>query len=467
MSFMERLHSAFILKTHMYHPQEAAIVEHPHQSFYAAIRSGDNDMVIGMIHRGFDVDYRELAQTPPLIYAIIHDQPQIIQTLLLYGADPCITDANHDTPLHFACKLKQLESAHLLMRYGADAAKKNAEGVSPLWIAGAYAEKGLRQTLLNTPSMHTEPKRSLFEYAQNGDLHGFQQSLSGVQELYCINREGQSLLHPAVFSGNLKMVVYLLNKQLDIDKSDQNGFTPLILAMSHSRYISIAELLLQRYATMEHKCKEGHSALTLALRNNNPEGARLLIENGANINTFDGIHTPLTLCHNAIVNYPDNSREFREIETLLLARGGHVDIPTNRLKWTPLFHATSRHQEPEIKEHLSLLIQLGANVDHIDSNRRTSLMLAASMGRYHVVELLLNNYADTEKVDVFGWSALMLAVYYNHYNIASFLLENGVNVNLTSEQGLNALKIAQQHKRRRMIELLLRFGAVAVMDEGE
>jgi ankyrin repeat protein len=465
MSFMERLHSAFILKTHMYHPQEAAIVEHPYQRFHDAIRTGDNDGVIEMIRNGFDVDYHDLARTPPLICAIIHDQPEIIQTLLLYGANPCISNIDKNTPLHFACRLNQVESAHLLMRYGADAEKKNSEGISPLMIADIYEQKRLKQTLMSTPSMHKQTERSLFEYAHDGDLHGLQQSLTGLQELYGTNNEGQSLLHLAVLSGNVKMAVYLLNKQLDIDKSDLNGFTPTILAMSHSSLSKIAQLLLQRHATMDHKSNAGHSALTFALRNNNPEGARLLIENGVNIHTYDGLHTPLTLCHDAIVNFPQNSGEFRELMTLLLVRGAHVDIPTNRLRWTPLFHTTTRNQDPKIKAHLALLVQLGADVNYIDANRRTALMLAASMGRFHVVELLMNNYADPEKLDAFGWSALMLAVYYNHYNVASFLLENGVNVNLTSEQGLNALKIALQHNRSRMVELLLNFGAIAAMDE--
>jgi ankyrin repeat protein len=462
---MERLHSALILKTHLYHPQEAAVVEHPHQRFYAAIRSGDNESVIDMIHGGFDVDYHELAQTPPIICAIVHDQPEIIQTLLLYGADPCIPDNSGNTSLHYACKLKQVEIAHLLLRYGADAERNNGEGHSPLTIAQMQKDKSLVRTLSNTPSMHKRTQRLLFEYAKDGDLHGLQQSISKVQELYCMNKEGQSLLHPAVLSGNLKMVVYLLNKQLEIDKSDFNGFTPLILSMSHNRCIGIAQLLLQRHATMDHRSREGHSALTLALRNNNPEGARLLIEHGVNVHTYDGLHTPLTLCHNAISDFPKNAEEYRELMTLLLARGAHVDIPTNRLNWTPLFHTTTRHPDPATKEHLALLVQLGADVNYIDANRRSALMLAASMGRFYVVELLMNNYADTEKIDAFGWSALMLAVYYNHYHVASFLLENGVNVNLTSQQGLNALKIAQQHNRTRMVSLLLNFGAIASADE--
>jgi ankyrin repeat protein len=465
MSFMERLHSALILKTHLYHHQEAAVIEHPHQRFYAAIRSGDNEAVVDMIHRGFDVDYHELAQMPPLICAIVHNQPEIIQTLLLYGADPCILDNSGNTPLHFACKLKQIEIAHLLMRYGADAERKNGEGLSPLAIAETYDDKGLVRTLSNTPSMHERTQRTLFEYAENGDLHGLQHGIANKRDLYCLNKEGQSLLHPAVLSGNLKMVVYLLNKQFEIDKSDFNGFTPLMLAMGHSRCIGIAELLLQRHATMDHRSREGHSALTLALRNNNPEGAKLLIENGVNIHTYDGLHTPLTLCHNAISDSPQNGEEYRSLMTLLMAHGAHVDIPTNRLKWTPLFHATTRHQDPATKEHLALLVQLGADVNYVDANRRSALMLAASMGRFYVVELLINNYADTEKIDAFGWSALMLAVYYNHYNVASFLLENGVNVNLTSQQGLNALRIAQQHHRTRMIELLLEFGAIVSADE--
>ena len=94
-------------------------------------------------------------------------------------------------------------------------------------------------------------------------------------------------------------------------------------------------------------------------------------------------------------------------------------------------------------------------------------MVAASMGRKHAVEVLKNNYADMEKLDKFGWSALMLAVYYNHIEVTRFLCECGCNVNLTSSQGMNAMRLARKHQRKRIIDLLLEYGAIEVHNDEE
>ena len=112
-------------------------------------------------------------------------------------------------------------------------------------------------------------------------------------------------------------------------------------------------------------------------------------------------------------------------------------------------------------------MQLGSNVNYSDKNGRTPLMVAASMGRKYAVEVLINNYADIDRLDKYGWSALMLAVYYNHIEVSRFLCECGCNVNLTSAQGMNAMRLAQKHQRKRIIELLLDYGAIEVQNDEE
>jgi ankyrin repeat protein len=165
------------------------------------------------------------------------------------------------------------------------------------------------------------------------------------------------------------------------------------------------------------------------------------------------------------MQYPKNGQMYRELETLLLTKGAKVDVAVNSLGWTPLCTTVTKVQDKQNRDHIRLLLQLGADVNHLDLNGRTPLMLAASMGRFSAVEMLMNNYASTTLIDNFGWSALMFGVYYNHFDVVTFMLDNGVDPNLRSGQGLTALKIAQEHKRHKMIDLLLNYGAMVTEEE--
>jgi len=460
MPFMERLQSAFILKTPFYQPYEAEIIEHTYQPFYGAIRTADENHIKLMISNGFDVDYHDFGKPPPLIYAISQNREKIVQTLLEHGADPNISDEKGETPLHYAVKLRQHQAIYLLLSYGADKNAQNKNNITPLDVSRKIRDNRITEMINSVTSIYDAVSTSLFELAKKGDLAALVNALKSHGELYEKNSDGQSLLHFGVQSGNGRLTNYLINKHLDIDATDKYGITPLIMASVHSRYADAAKVLLERHATIDHKTNNGSCALSMAMRNGNSEGAMLLLEYGANIYFFDSLQTALTLCHNAISRFPQKADRFREIETLLLQKGAHVDIPTNSLRWTPLFHAVSRYQDSGIKRHLSLLLQLGADVDYADTNGRTPLMLAASTGRLDALRMLLNNYADCDRLDKFGWSALMLSVYYNHYKICNFLLEFGCDVNLSSEGGLNAYRLAVQHNRTKILNLLIDFGAV-------
>jgi len=457
---MERLQSAMILKTSMYHPVEAHIVEHTHRSFLEAIQTGRKTTAEAMILDGFDIDRIEGSHAPALIHAIKHERSEIAAMLLQYGAYVNIRDQKGETPLHIAVKMRMNELVHLLLRYGADSSGKDNQGIDPLELARRQKNKTALQILTDTESMQFE-SMTLFQAAFSGNLQALVAKDIPLHKLFEKNKRLQSLLHSAVHGNNIKLLCYLLNKGLDIDAADRNGDTPLLIAAKMSDRLSTLNFLLRRHATIDHKNNIGNSALTISLAKGYAEYADILLDNGANIHTFDGIHTPLTLTHNAIQTFPDNAAQFRKIESRLLIKGAHVDIPTNRLNWTPLIHTSTRHQDTKIKNQLNLLLHLGADVNYTDINGRTPLMLACSTGRRNAVNRLLDNYADTDKIDNYGWSALMFSVYYNHQQIVRMLLQYGANVNTRSQRGLNALQIAIQHQRKIIIDLLLDYGATA------
>jgi ankyrin repeat protein len=447
MPFLERLQSAMILKTPMHHQHEAHIVEHLHAPFYEAIRKSDEQTVALMIEDGFDVDFHEVAHIPPLIFSIIHKKPRITHYLLKHGANVNISTSQGESALHVSIQLEDTDMIKLLLDFGAEVTLKDTL-INPELL-----------TLFNDESLFSSNEVSCFTSAKLGDIIRLSLTCNKNHSLFKSSQHGHTLLHLATYSGNKKLIIYLLNKGLNIDEEDNNANTALNIAVKFQNYDDIVALLIKRNATLDHKNSQSHTPLTSALRNGYAHIAKMLLDNGANIHIVDNIHTPLTLTHEAISKYPHNAKAFRELETELLIQGAHVDIPTNALRWTPLYVTISKMQTHILKLHLNLLIGLGAQINYLDTNKRTPLMIASSLGRYEAVEVLLNNYAKINLLDSFGWSALMLGVYYNHYNVVKLLLSTGADANLSSPQQLSALKIAKQHKREKIATLLLKYGA--------
>ena len=468
MPFMERLYSAMLLGTPMYDPAAGEIIEHKSEAFFNTIRSDDEAALVRMINEGFDVDYHAFGHQPPLIFAVKTERARMVQTLLYHGADPNRADKDGNTALHYAVRLTEPEMVLLLLQHGAHDDRENRGGVTAAALAKSQKNKTILSLLKDVHPLFDSPEHEdLFKLASKGNLPGIVSAEPAPAMLQQRDSQNRTLLHHAVFGNNPRLLIYLLNKGIAIDAADLHGITPLIIAASHPKFLRALERLLQRYPTLEHRTNNQSTALTIALRNGNPEGAMLLLRYGANILTHDGLHTPLTLVHRGIEAYPESADVYRQLLTQMLDRGAHTDIPTNKAGWTPLFHTVARMQDDTIRKHLQLLMQLGSDVNFTDKNGRTPMMVAASMGRKHAVEVLRNNYADMDTLDKYGWSALMLAVYYNHIEVTRFLCECGCNVNLISPQGMSAMRLAQKHQRKRIIELLLDYGAIEVHNDEE
>jgi len=221
--------------------------------------------------------------------------------------------------------------------------------------------------------------------------------------------------------------------------------------------------LIQRNATLDQRSNRHISALSMAIKRHNIQGAILLVKSGANVNIRDGINTPLTLIHSILVQAYDKSfkQELRELQTLLLTKSANVNSSDDKLAWSPLMLTSSQYQDHNHIKHLKLLIQLGANIDQIDKNRRSALMIASSLGRIEAIELLLRNNASINISDKFGWTALMLAVYYNQKETVLLLLNGGADVNFSTKKELTALKVAIDNERELIIPILKEYGAVS------
>ena len=437
MSFITHLQSSLILGTKMTHPDEEHFHNQKCTKIFSIIQDNNIEDLKELLEFGIDSDKCELEHLSPLSFAIKHKNYFATKTLLSFGCNVNFLDIFSKYPLDYSTDEKTTD---LLLSFGAINSK--------------------------FPKSKIPFYDNLTEAVNNSDLKSITHLYNTGHNLHVVNENLTSLLHLSVEVGNSKILIYLLNKGINIDIIDKSKTSPLMLSTIHPQNINILKILVKRNATLDQKNMRQVSALSMAIKRKNIIAATYLIKNGADVNIRDNKDTPLSLTHKAIEDTDDIGlkNELRELETLLLTKYAHVNNSDDKLLWSPIMQTASHYQDKNNIEHLKSLIKLGANIDQIDKNHRTALMIASSLGRVEAMEILLRYCADLNKVDKFGWTSLMLSVYYNQKEAVKLLLFNGVDVNFKSSKGLSALKVAIDNDRVSIINLLKEFGAVSPSD---
>lgn len=270
-----------------------------------------------------------------------------------------------------------------------------------------------------------------------------------------------------------------------LDSGLLNGSNLLSAALSGN--IWVASILLMQETDLGTRCKDGRTALHLAIsKPNNLDMIRFLIDNGASLTVTDGSgETPL---------YSAISADDMEATTLLLERGATCDIQSSNGQ-TPLHRAVLVANPKMVR----LLLDYGANIAAQDNNGETSLYGALSPERIEIATLLLdggalcdtkNNKGETPLHRAIALRGLAITQFPVEYiaDISNFdgnkflphavapenvvilrlLLETGVNINAKDIQGRTPLilacglydtEIISEIPKLNLLNLLLAHGA--------
>lgn len=187
-----------------------------------------------------------------------------------------------------------------------------------------------------------------------------------------------------------------------------------------------------------------HTPLTAALYQNKSEIVRLLVNNGASVNTKDGGGSvPFILA----IGMDDN-----DLAMELINKCASVNIYDSTSN--ALFTAIQK-QKPDI---VRLLIQKGADVNKVGGFGIKPIYRAAEFNSLEIVKLLVENGADIQTAKENGWTPLIIAIQEKQYEIAKYLIEHGVNLTSTTKDGFTALNSAKSLERQDIIDMLVSKG---------
>jgi ankyrin repeat protein len=106
---------------------------------------------------------------------------------------------------------------------------------------------------------------------------------------------------------------------------------------------------------------------------------------------------------------------------------------------------------------LNVLLAEGADVNSVDENGNTPLMLASRIGNPRMVKIILAHNPEVDLKNRDGYSALMIASEQGQVHIVEKLIQKGADMTLRNDQGLTATEIALRFGQPQTANLLRQF----------
>ena len=396
-----------------------------------AARYGDLELVNTLLAAGAKIDARDHEGNTPLVHALTYNvvNPEVVRRLLQAGADV------HDTfsPDFYGMNLLTIcaqhgytEILHLLLEAGAgylgfpDSAYGRVRQALPSALRRVLPDGGFR--LLRCAAAHPDTFAALQD--AGADIRRGDTSLLLLECIESYNwasadrllQQGislrPSLLDKADSDGRTPLnralgchaeasvaertVSYLLQHGATPNTADDQGYTPLTMAIFRQHSLGVIRLLLEAGASANVLTKYGDTPLTYAIvYNRSPELVQTLLQAGADPN-MSCRRMPL---HSALVGGEE------EIAQMLLTAGADLqrtltpEVMTHLKADTPLSVPTTLlfhilHAIPTLR-HIRLVLEAGADVNAADADGTTPLMLACrSASDPAIIRLLLEAGAD-------------------------------------------------------------------------
>ena len=224
--------------------------------------------------------------------------------------------------------------------------------------------------------------------------------------------DGTTALHWAAREDNADEVRRLLRAGARADVTNRYGVTPLALAAANGSAV-IMDLLIAAGADPNATSSQAEPVLMTAARSGSVEAVQCLLGHGADVNAREPWQGETALMWAAGGNHA-------AIAKLLIAHGAGLD---------------ARSSVPDFPRR-----QAGLTV--LPRGNWTPLMYAARQGAVDAARTLAEAGANLDLVDPDGTTALVLAIINVHYDTAAVLIEAGADPNLADETGMAALYAA-------------------------
>ncbi|RDD41213.1 Transient receptor potential cation channel subfamily M member 3 [Trichoplax sp. H2] len=378
--------------------------EYGNTLMHQAAMKGDCKIFTLLYDHGGQIEADNNAKWKPMHTAAAYRRKEVIGTLIQYGVD--LNSANNvgNTPLHLACMNGSYKCTSLLIEKGARLDIQNNKGKKAIDYAFQTCHVELIKLLVTVDDIFELAKLENIKLLEEMSRNGVDISITGARK--------ETVLHKAVFNGDLNAVTILLNYDADPNAQDEGGSTPLFYAVKRGS-LAILKELHKRRGDLYH-----------------------IDAHGNNISYY--------------------CAERNDLEMLSWLNDKHVDIHRkDKLGRSIAYHAAHNGK----MELLVWLKQQKVDINWVDSTGNNMACVAAEGGYMEMLMWLNSNNVDIHVKTMSGMNLCHISATKGHYEMLKWIIDQKVDIRCMNEYGRTPLQAARENHHENCVELLLKFDA--------
>ncbi|MBV8801415.1 MAG: ankyrin repeat domain-containing protein, partial [Gammaproteobacteria bacterium] len=375
-----------------------------------------------------------------LTMAVSHNKIPLTKALLEAKANPEHKKDNKMLPLYVAAQKGYIEMIQLLRKYGASIEAFSGESESSsLHIAAKQGElmtvKFLLREKMNVNIENKLGQIPLHDAATTNRLTILNLLLEAKGNIHKVSADNESVLFFAAINGSSCIVKVLIDKKANLDVATKKGATP-VYAAAQNGHTNVVSILANAKANLELKYNN-KTPLMIAIEKGHADVIKLLLEGNFGYDKNMRLEYNHTLLTEAIQKGQVNGAK------ALIEMGADVNL-LNSFGMNALYYAVDKN----FYDIVVMLLKAKANPNILSVFDKTPLDIAVKENYTHIARELLRAGA------IITPSALLSAVKNNHLELIKLLITYNADGDLQVEQNLSFLR---NEIKKHSSETILRF----------